>query len=1800
MPAPNLPSLLSRIELDEQPLDRNIASVERKISRLAQNMEQTFKRMEQIGKRSAMGMAAISTAIGGLVWQSAKQETAMMRLELATRNTAGAYEILEKNAKALNKTSAENITSIRNTTAEMWRMTEQLGLGAHETANLVNLSEALSTIWGDPFTQVAHSVAMGLMGMTRALRDYGLDVSDAKVQQWMLEEGIKGTITTMNEAQAVTIRYQYIMANLGNSIELAHEAGLTFTNVFSDMKDSMFEFLGRVGEPFLDQLKSIVMSLSAFFELAAENEAILTFSRNLITITAVLTGLGVAIGLVGKLGTTTFALLGTTATLMTSPIFLTVAAVGLLAAKWDDLVELVKPGVDLVLNFVSKIVDWTWETAKAIYEWIEDKLNLTVEWVIDFSLNIASGAYELARQVWDWLAGVSNVAYEWLASFSFVASAIDAAKATWEWITGTKDIERRFTITGSMELDPGTVWEDFKRALAEEDMSHEIAAVVIIAVAPLKWIWGNVQGAFETVRDAIGEDIAASWEAMKTAYQERDWGDLTVNLGRIIVDIAWGGFKFLGEFVTSLVEPIRKKAEAELFTDEINVGWLDIIAAGTAQIVKWIWSGVVWSVTEIPALAKEIIDLARDKLFPETITVEEEETGLVRTGFWHVTAEGLLNVVKWTWGVVSWAAQGIGELIVEAGAKVRDFFLLRGGTIDTTDIETSVPAQVTADIDVRQFSWRDVLITALGAIQSAGAFVKEKIEAGGTAIANAIGFNDPLHVNITIKAIQATASVLAWTWFGPVAGLLTLAGGELGKFIYEAVNGKLTADIEKVEIEEIIAEAVPKRNAWNWRTDPTYVLEAERTLEDLIYHDVQNVTLTLGPIAPDTYAQATPSFDWTIPPTIRQDAEESLRPDLLTWLKGLTVDLGDGLVIAVTGALEGITWVIDVMAAAATAGTDIAQMLIDGMQQAAEDPRLEGLRQAWETLGASLGDALLAGLRLGFKIYDTLRTAVESAITNLTGSDIIGMTTSYPITFYGALHLTGVDVMPLFSTAMIVSALRGHGVASSVATIAGIALLIPAAIQITEALLEGGADQFNATLKTLLAGATGLIAGMTFGPVAGVWGFTVGLYLIPDLIPGGAEDIADALTIAAAKQGQITPLEAAIELGIARPTMTLLPTAAQLEKELEERWEELTFTAQFSAMGILAGKAFMDGFIKVITFPFRSIADFIDEFRKAAEKNNNELNETAKGLNEINEQLDFKPLEDAATYFERLSESATATNTELKNMNKELEKMLETMQKMGTIPAGEEFYEGGYGGGAGGMPLAFTAFDSILKIGTGRQQGGMTANVGKTQVAGVVHGGEWVAPAWMVDDKHYGRIIAALERIRKGYQIGGLVGYQAGGVVDPYAQLESMLDFMEPIYNLLDITLGNIMSVVLEVAKGIMTAIAKMLETFGIESEAVDAIMDAVTQFDTMLTDLRTSGLEMFDETRKQVQAAREDVGEIKDIIEDVYKPGPLENMLGTIGEALQSDEIINHLFNIANNTETLKNLWQQARETLKVTRVDEEGKIHYEMPNLAEFGGLLDNLVLQGGNLLGEVGALASALGAGTIAVLAVVAAFAGLTAIALKLGDAWNQVKAGFSAATSGVHEMLQRPFYLLGHYIGRDFLPLLRAFYPVIQGLADIGLALWNAFKWLLDPIIAITQMFGHFFKLLSTGVTVMLKFWEIVFSILNPFRHLSVVINWLGDAITWLVDGIVEMVNWVIEQINRLRPWNQIEPIGYNRPGSAEEEGVPGTTLGWNQPIVNNWNVKFEGNMVLDPDDEALHVMWENFLQYCRDRGIKVIL
>lgn len=77
--------------------------------------------------------------------------------------------------------------------------------------NLTALSADLASFFDADFTEAFDKVKSGLAGMIMPLRAYGIDLSVASVQQYMLDKGIQATWKDLSIAEKQMVRYNYMM-----------------------------------------------------------------------------------------------------------------------------------------------------------------------------------------------------------------------------------------------------------------------------------------------------------------------------------------------------------------------------------------------------------------------------------------------------------------------------------------------------------------------------------------------------------------------------------------------------------------------------------------------------------------------------------------------------------------------------------------------------------------------------------------------------------------------------------------------------------------------------------------------------------------------------------------------------------------------------------------------------------------------------------------------------------------------------------------------------------------------------------------------------------------------------------------------------------------------------------------------------------------------------------------------------------------------------------------------------------------------------------------------------------------------------------------------------------------------------------------------------------------------------------------------------------------------------------------------------------------------------------------------------
>ena len=84
---------------------------------------------------------------------------------------------------------------------------------AEMSIQLTQLAGDLASFYDKDQEQVAKAMEAIWTGQTRAMRQFGIDLTQATLQEWALTQGIDANMKTMTQAEKTLLRYQYVMAH---------------------------------------------------------------------------------------------------------------------------------------------------------------------------------------------------------------------------------------------------------------------------------------------------------------------------------------------------------------------------------------------------------------------------------------------------------------------------------------------------------------------------------------------------------------------------------------------------------------------------------------------------------------------------------------------------------------------------------------------------------------------------------------------------------------------------------------------------------------------------------------------------------------------------------------------------------------------------------------------------------------------------------------------------------------------------------------------------------------------------------------------------------------------------------------------------------------------------------------------------------------------------------------------------------------------------------------------------------------------------------------------------------------------------------------------------------------------------------------------------------------------------------------------------------------------------------------------------------------------------------------------------
>lgn len=136
--------------------------------------------------------------------------------------------------------------------------------------NMADMSVELTRLTGDMASfynveqkAVGEDLEAIFTGQTKPLRQYGLDLTEATLQEWALKNGIDANVNSMSQMEKTMLRYQYVLANTGAAQGDFLRTQDTWANQVRILKQNFEQLASVIGGVFINALKPLVKALNA-------------------------------------------------------------------------------------------------------------------------------------------------------------------------------------------------------------------------------------------------------------------------------------------------------------------------------------------------------------------------------------------------------------------------------------------------------------------------------------------------------------------------------------------------------------------------------------------------------------------------------------------------------------------------------------------------------------------------------------------------------------------------------------------------------------------------------------------------------------------------------------------------------------------------------------------------------------------------------------------------------------------------------------------------------------------------------------------------------------------------------------------------------------------------------------------------------------------------------------------------------------------------------------------------------------------------------------------------------------------------------------------------------------------------------------------------------------------------------------------------------------------------------------------------------------------------------------------------
>lgn len=145
------------------------------------------------------------------------------------------------------------------------------------SVELTKLSADMASFYNEDQEKVAKSMQSVFTGTTQPLRKYGIDLTQATLQEWAHKQGIDANIKSMSQAEKTMLRYQYVISQTGAAQGDFARTSNTWANQTRMLKQNFQQLGSTIGQiainafkPFVKAMNSTLVQLDKFAKSARD------------------------------------------------------------------------------------------------------------------------------------------------------------------------------------------------------------------------------------------------------------------------------------------------------------------------------------------------------------------------------------------------------------------------------------------------------------------------------------------------------------------------------------------------------------------------------------------------------------------------------------------------------------------------------------------------------------------------------------------------------------------------------------------------------------------------------------------------------------------------------------------------------------------------------------------------------------------------------------------------------------------------------------------------------------------------------------------------------------------------------------------------------------------------------------------------------------------------------------------------------------------------------------------------------------------------------------------------------------------------------------------------------------------------------------------------------------------------------------------------------------------------------------------------------------------------------------------